>query len=315
MSRILVLPTGGTICTAVQSGIRSIAGDAGLVILSRFSGTHPDAGAAFTVADDLGILSENLTVDNWNTIRRLLAKADGFDGVIVLHGTDTLAYTAAMLAVLHPCSVPVMLCSANRPPADPLSNADANFAACVSCITAGIAPGVYAASQNADGTMYLHQGARLQSCRDAWGNFYSDTMQPLTQALHIPAGALPEIRGLRNALAADVLCIMPHPGLDYSRIPLTGIRAVLHGVYHSGTVCTDAPAPYSIRMLAEQCRSKGVSLWIAPAAAQGEIYESTAHLAGQVQFVSGLTQETLFALLTAAEDPAEAVTQAGGIIT
>ena len=66
MSRILVLPTGGTICTAVQSGIRSIAGDAGLVIVSRFSGTHPDAGAAFTVADG-GVIRE---MDEWAAERR-----------------------------------------------------------------------------------------------------------------------------------------------------------------------------------------------------------------------------------------------------
>ena len=186
----------------------------------------------------------------------------------------------------------------------------------------GIPEGVYAASRNEDGVMYLHQGARLQSCRDAWGNFYSDTMCPIDRGLCVPEGALPALpisRRFPEQLSACVLRLEPYPGLDYASLRLQRYRAVLHGTYHSGTVCVRGADGCSILHLMTLCREAGIPLFIAPGSAAGEIYESTAEIRGKVRFVDGLTQELLYALLTAAcslgLDPVSAITQAGGIIT
>ena len=54
------------------------------------------------MCEPLSILSENLTVDHWNrlldTLRPVLREGRAaYEGIILTHGTDTLAYTAALL--------------------------------------------------------------------------------------------------------------------------------------------------------------------------------------------------------------------------
>ena len=74
-----------------------------------------------------------------------------YDGIIVLHGTDTLAYTAALLSfAFAKIPVPIFIVSGNRPPHDKLSNANANFTTAVELIWSGIAPNVYVTYRNTE---------------------------------------------------------------------------------------------------------------------------------------------------------------------
>lgn len=55
--------------------------------------------------------SSNMTVREWNCIAELIAqKYDDYDGFVVLHGTDTMAYTASALSfMLDGLDKPVVL--------------------------------------------------------------------------------------------------------------------------------------------------------------------------------------------------------------
>lgn len=45
--------------------------------------------------------SSNMTVEDWNTIGKCIADDyDSYDGFVVLHGTDTMAYTASALSFM-----------------------------------------------------------------------------------------------------------------------------------------------------------------------------------------------------------------------
>ncbi|MBR3718656.1 MAG: asparaginase [Firmicutes bacterium] len=61
--------------------------------------------------------SSNMTVRDWNEIGALLAKHyDAYDGFVVLHGTDTMAYTASALSfMLEGLQKPVILTGSQIP--------------------------------------------------------------------------------------------------------------------------------------------------------------------------------------------------------
>lgn len=71
--------------------------------------------------------SDATPADWWRMARDLAARRDDFDGFVVLHGTDTLAYTAAALAFLLPgFGKPVAVTGAMRSLFEPDSDAPAN---------------------------------------------------------------------------------------------------------------------------------------------------------------------------------------------
>ena len=101
--KILVIPTGGTICTGENGrGTLSIQARAGIKIVENYKSTHSE-NIGFDIAENLMILSENMTVTKWNKILdvyRKNIKKDSYSGVIILHGTDTLGFSASSGIIL-----------------------------------------------------------------------------------------------------------------------------------------------------------------------------------------------------------------------
>ncbi|MBU6374998.1 MAG: asparaginase [Bdellovibrionales bacterium] len=77
--------------------------------------------------------SAHLGPPDWVAIASTIREHwDSYDGVVVLHGTDTLAYTASALSfLLRPCRVPVVLTGAQRPLAAIRSDARRNLISAV----------------------------------------------------------------------------------------------------------------------------------------------------------------------------------------
>lgn len=311
MKNILTVYTGGTICSFAQEEGRSLNVTAAKRIIvdnfirgGRKGGETVEEGLFEDSGLEATTLSENMTVAKLDSIIRHIVTfdLDKYAGVIVLHGTDTLAYSTVVLSLLFErAPVPIMLVSANRPPDDPLTNANANFRTAAELIMAGIAPGVYVPYRNLDGTMWLHEGAALMQCANFSDDFYSapggkayvvdqegarDSMENMLSEIycrHIEKkkeggrSLLSKYAGLEDT----VLCISPYVGIRYDRISLEGIRAVVHGTFHSGTVCVERNAPEesfssaSILSLAERCERKGIPLFLAPCILGCEQYSST----------------------------------------
>jgi L-asparaginase len=112
VTEILVIHTGGTI--GMVPGPEGLAPQAGVV--ERALGSLAPAGARITVdAFDPLVDSAEMGPAEWN---RIIAAVQGFRGagVIVTHGTDTMAYTGAALSeALAGIAVPVVLCGAMQP--------------------------------------------------------------------------------------------------------------------------------------------------------------------------------------------------------
>jgi glutamyl-tRNA(Gln) amidotransferase subunit D len=121
------------------------------------------------------ILSENMTPAIWQDLARAVHAEikNGAKGVIVTHGTDTMAYSAAVLSFMIDTSVPIVFVgsqrSADRPSSDNAMNAVCAAAAATSDL--GEVVVVMHATTN-DDTCAIHRGTRVRkmhtSRRDAF---------------------------------------------------------------------------------------------------------------------------------------------------
>lgn len=130
MSRLLILYTGGTI--GMQASPDGYAPSAGFA--KRLAAQLALYGEAALPAYRLvemapAIDSADLEPHVWNRIVEALAHHwDDHDGVVILHGTDTLAYTASALSfMLGALDKPVVLTGAQIPLGQPRSDAPGNL--------------------------------------------------------------------------------------------------------------------------------------------------------------------------------------------
>jgi L-asparaginase len=317
---IHIIHTGGTI-GAVRADGANVLVPAGPQDAARFP--VPD-GIAFSESRPLNILSENMTPAHWHTLILHLRglKADGKDGLIVGHGTDTLAYTACLLTlVFSPPRIPVLLVSANGPISDPASNGRENLAAALAALEEKIPPGVYAVYKNSDGRVYLHAGAELLQCPCGSGDFFSvfyggAAGDPLAE---IRAGKLcyrkapppvPSLGGFFEHFDGrfrKVLVLRPYVGMDYDSYRLDGTDAVLHGLYHSSTAAAfagESDSGASVLYFAERCAAADIPIYIAPFPREllgggKALYETTARMldAGLIP-ITGAGFEMALVMLT-----------------
>ena len=301
-TNILLLLTGGTICS-FDRGDGERAADtqkAEALIVQNYREKYGD-GVTFETLSPLNILSENMTVGHWNTLLGSLRSVDfsAYDGIILLHGTDTLAYTASLLSLLlHGIFCPLLLVSAQLPLTDARTNGNENFASAVQLIKQGLAQGVYAVYRNSDGVTYLHRGAHLRQCANFSDDFFSSTMTPIAEVAFAPATPSEPLLYRTKALSASVLRIEPYVGLDYDHFSLESVSAVLHGTYHSSTVAIDPDESTSLRYLLRRAKERKIPVFLSPCDEQSYAYETTGEAlrAGAIA-LSSMTPEMTYAKL------------------
>ena len=116
--KILILNTGGTIgMTRTENGYKP-EGNYLIGALNAMDALKADEMPFWDYAETPQLLdSSNMTVEDWNVIGRMLADAyASYDGFVVLHGTDTMAYTASALSfMLEGLQKPVILTGSQIP--------------------------------------------------------------------------------------------------------------------------------------------------------------------------------------------------------
>ena len=115
MKRMLALLTGGTVGSAVRGGSATPSEGARNrleELLSAFFGEREFDLVLREPWGSPGYDSSDLGPRHWITLTRILSEEmeKGLDGAIILHGTDTMAYTSAWLSVaLGSVPIPVVL--------------------------------------------------------------------------------------------------------------------------------------------------------------------------------------------------------------
>jgi L-asparaginase len=126
MKNILVIATGGTIASA-EEGAGLAPAVSGEELLRQVPGL---AGLCRPhVVQLMNIDSTNMRPADWRAIQRCIVENyAAYDGFVVLHGTDTMAYTAAALSYLIQRSAkPVVLTGSQKPMGNPFTDARLNL--------------------------------------------------------------------------------------------------------------------------------------------------------------------------------------------
>ncbi len=293
--KILVILTGGTICSSTDEKGQRYSNAENVKIVGHYQkGDSPFSGKVdFDKEIPLDALSENMTVDKWNTLLEALktVKYGDYKGIIILHGTDTLAYTASLLAItLAGIPIPVCLVSSQLPLDKDGTNGHANFRAAVELLLNGIAPNVYAVYRNSDHILYAHCGAQLLQCANYSDDFFSHSMMPVSAENARLPGVPFRTDSLylhkMGKLTPCVLKLVPYVGLDYNAFRLEGIRAIVHGTYHSQSVCVERSksagdySSASILQLIDRCKERNIPVFLAPCSPEAAKYESTGDAVG-----------------------------------
>ena len=114
MKKILMLGTGGTIaCVPSENGlIPALDGETLVSLVPELAGLcHID------YKQILNLDSSNISPKHWRLMANALAENyDAYDGFVITHGTDTMAYSAAALSqMISGCKKPVVFTGAQLP--------------------------------------------------------------------------------------------------------------------------------------------------------------------------------------------------------
>ncbi len=114
MKRILLLGTGGTIASIPSADglIPALDGNALTALVPRLEGL-----CQIECKQILNLDSSNIEPQHWQIIAQALAdNYNKYDGFVITHGTDTMAYSAAALSnMIKGCKKPVVFTGAQLP--------------------------------------------------------------------------------------------------------------------------------------------------------------------------------------------------------
>lgn len=266
MKNILIIHTGGTIGSFANENARKMNKETEKITKRVLIENFEKSNSAFRnfgkMLEFADFLWENTTLSESMTFAKLSALLNYiknvnlsiYDGIIVLHGTDTLAYTAALLSFF--CAdfkIPVFIVSGNRPPQDSLSNANDNFKTAIELIWNKIAPNVYVTYRNSDNITRLYLASSIMQSENYSDDFRiadsnkafevkkenSDEIKEKCSVFFINRKPYKyaDIKKFEN-LSEKVLLIKPYTNIDYSVYSnaMPDFRGIVHGSYHSGTV-------------------------------------------------------------------------------
>lgn len=174
LPKVSIISTGGTIASRVDYRTGAVSPQFNAEdILSAIPELSEIASFDATVL--CSIFSENMTPDIWVELARAVAKKieEGANGILITHGTDTMAYTAAALSFMVQTPVPIVLVGSQRSADRPSSDNVINAACAATVATSDIAEvTVVMHGSTSDDFCYIHRGTKVRkmhtSRRDAF---------------------------------------------------------------------------------------------------------------------------------------------------
>ena len=252
--KIGVITTGGTI-GSILSG-RSVSVDpAGDIVRQEIVALCEARGFDVTVTPAFNRNSEDVTPVDWglvvNTIRTMIE--EGITRIVITHGTDTLAYTAAAVGLIFQ-GQPVRICLTGSFHSLETKDSDGplNLLAAFEAVAGeSLEPGVYVAFRKDDTNQDAHIFAALDLKPMGFDGVAFDSVENRKlatfsrgnglQAIACTSPPVPSVDG--NALDSDalsvaarqILYVAHYPGLSFDRLDHTRLSVLLVGLYHSGT--------------------------------------------------------------------------------
>ena len=212
MKKILLLTTGGTISSRLMG--EGLEPDPKLDLLPE----SLKASYEVTVKSILNLDSSNIQPEEWQLVAEEVFKAkDSYDGIVISHGTDTMAYTSSVLTfMLLGIRIPVVLTGSQLPIDHPLTDGVDNLRTAFSMAASGRG-GIFLAF---DRKVIL--GCRAVKTHTTDFGAFDSVNHPLIarvsgRGLEKNDDAIPEYDGdciLRKEISKKVFLLKLTPGLD-----------------------------------------------------------------------------------------------------
>ena len=208
--KILVVALGGTIGSVKRDCIRLDKNNLKILDFCKRSDVELKGVSPFS------LLSENMTAE---LLQRLIDFIDGVDkaeylGIIILHGSDTLSFTSAVIANAFPDDN-IVLTAADKPVEDKESNGIKNFDMALDHLLSG-ARGVYVAYN------------KIMKAITVTGPAPNDDF------ISVETNARPI--NSRKIRSKNILIITPYVNISLDNYDFSRVDAVLFTMYHSATV-------------------------------------------------------------------------------
>jgi L-asparaginase len=238
MPRVLLVHTGGTLGMAPSGSPVALApGDSAERLLEQAPELEQLAELKLLVAFN----RDSATLEPahvFELVRIIREGCKDCDGVVLIHGTDTMAYTASLLGfLLADLGKPVVLTGSQRPLAYVRSDARSNLISALTLATRGVAEvGI------CFGDHWLRGVASEKVSVHRYQAFESPNLPPLAELgmhirMHPHAGhferRLPVWIGAR--IESTISVLTPFPGMPWS-LPNAGTRGVLIQAFGSGNL-------------------------------------------------------------------------------
>lgn len=211
MTKILVIALGGTIGSVKTDSISLDKNSFKILDYVK------DTGVEFSTLSPFAVLSENINAVHW---KKLIACIDGakiaqYDGVIILHGSDTLSFTSALIGNAYP-NEKIVLVASDKPLEDPSANGIKNFETAIDLIK----------NNKISHPMTVYDGIF-----DALAITGADVEDKFRSVL--PA---PNPLGKKVICDKNILIVKVYPGFDAKNYNFANADGVIFTMYHSATV-------------------------------------------------------------------------------
>ncbi len=217
--KILIINTGGTLSAVMKSnGLIP-----GLSIYDMQKELKIVSGDTdIEIEDFCSLDSANIFPEDWCALAKRISDCrNSYDGIVVIHGTDTLAYTSSMLSfMLRNIGIPVVITGSQLSIVNPVADAMENCR-CAIHMAASQTPGVFVAFNRK-----VMLGCRTSKVRslsfDAFESInYPDIATISSLGMKINDSVVPERSGifkLSNEYSDKVCIIKMFPGMHPSYI-------------------------------------------------------------------------------------------------
>ena len=288
MKHILIVYTGGTIgMVPSASGYSPRSG----VFRAALDGIgdmhHPNMPSWDFVEMDPILDSSDIAVEEWNKIGSLIAQSyERYDGFVVMHGTDTMAYTASALSfMLENLAKPVVLTGSQIPLCELRSDGRDNLVTSMLIAAEGKVSGVSLYF----GGRLLRGNRAVKYSADGMIAFTSPNSPPLAEAgiatryfeteiRPLPTGAF-HLQELKNV---PIGVIKAFPGIQFElfeRIATESLKGIVLETFGAGNIPSSGGTLLSI---VEKAMRSGAIVVVCSQCLQGTVtlgaYEASSAL-------------------------------------
>ncbi len=270
MARLLLLHTGGTLGMAPSGDPASLSPGPYLHhVLERV----PELRTLGELQVEVPFNCDSASMEPeyiFGLAAHIRGRAADFDGMVLIHGTDTMAFTASLLGfLLADLGRPVVITGSQRPLSYVRSDARGNLVNAVDLATRGVNEvGVVF------GTRWLRGVATDKLSVHRYEAFDSPNLAPIAEfgmdlVIHPQAGKferrVPKAFGA--AFVSDIAVYRPFPGMHWE-LPADGTRGILIEAYGAGNLPMERR---DLLRLLRHCRECGIPVVATTQCASGSV--------------------------------------------